>query len=180
MTDSSEKRQLASKELVEALSYEGQKDAWLDDLLAYLHFDPTTQSHPDWVARAQAAEAELAKLKAPTHETGVSADSRDAARWRAFVRSTGHEVDMSTGPGKNKDLHIRINCTGCERYFESGAPDYEGTLNATMDDEIKLQANELKARVVPSVCGKPMPDGNGARQCINVPGHEGECDDMPF
>lgn len=78
-------------------------------------------------------------------ETGVSADSRDAARWRAFVRSTGHEVDMSTGPGKNKDLHIRINCTGCERYFESGAPDYEGTLNATMDDEIKLQANELKA-----------------------------------
>lgn len=37
-----------------------------------------------------------------------------------------------------------------------------------------------KATVVPSVCGKPMPDGKGAGQCINVPGHEGECDDMPF
>lgn len=36
------------------------------------------------------------------------------------------------------------------------------------------------ARVMPSVCGKPMPDGKGAGQCINVPGHEGECDDMPF
>ncbi len=37
-----------------------------------------------------------------------------------------------------------------------------------------------KARVVPSVCGKPMPDGKGAGQCINIPGHEGECDDMPW
>lgn len=37
-----------------------------------------------------------------------------------------------------------------------------------------------KARVVPSVCGKPMPDGKGAGQCINPPGHEGDCDDMPF
>lgn len=64
---------------------------------------------------------------------------QDAERWRAFIRSTGHEVDMSSGPGKHKDLHIRINCTGCERYLESGAPDYEGTLNAVMDDEIKLQ-----------------------------------------
>jgi hypothetical protein len=36
------------------------------------------------------------------------------------------------------------------------------------------------AKVVPSICGKPMPDGKGAGQCINVPGHEGECDDMPF
>lgn len=52
----------SSNELTDALSYEGQKDAWLDDLLTYLHFDPITKSHPDWVARAQEAEARLARL----------------------------------------------------------------------------------------------------------------------
>src|SRR5581483_1805478 len=58
-------------------------------------------------------------------ETGADeTQALDAARWRAFVRVTGHEVDMSSGPGKAKDLHVRINCTGCERYLESGAPDY--------------------------------------------------------
>ena len=36
------------------------------------------------------------------------------------------------------------------------------------------------ARVAPAICGKPMPNGKGAGQCINVPWHEGECDDMPF
>jgi hypothetical protein len=42
------------------------------------------------------------------------------------------------------------------------------------------QPEKATSKVVPSVCGKPMPDGKGAGQCINVPGHEGECDDMPF
>ena len=74
---------------------------------------------------------------------GRSKDAIDAARWRAFVRSTGHETDMSTGPGKHKDMHIRLNCTGCERYTESGAPDWKGTLEAVMDDEIRLQATRL-------------------------------------
>lgn len=45
------------------LSYEGQKDAWLDDLLAYLHYDDSTKSHPDWVSRAQSAEAEIERLR---------------------------------------------------------------------------------------------------------------------
>ncbi len=39
---------------------------------------------------------------------------------------------------------------------------------------------KASAKVVPAVCGKPMPDGKGTGQCLNVPGHEGECDDMPM
>jgi len=63
----------------------------------------------------------------------------DAGRYRALRRNTGHEVDLSSGPGSPKNLIIRINCTGCERYFESGAPDYLATLDTALDDEIRLQ-----------------------------------------
>lgn len=66
----------------------------------------------------------------------------DAERWRALVRSTGHETDMSSGPGTHKDMHIRFNCTGCERYTESGAPDWKATLEAVMDSEIQLQRRQ--------------------------------------
>lgn len=69
---------------------------------------------------------------------------KDAARWRAFVRVTGHETDMSTGPGVHKDMHIRLNCTGCECYTESGAPDWKATLEKVMDDEIRLQAEQIQ------------------------------------
>src|SRR5882672_9517757 len=51
-------------------------------------------------------------------------DAEDAARWRALVASTGHETDMSSGPGKPKDMILRINCTGCARWLESGAVDW--------------------------------------------------------
>lgn len=64
---------------------------------------------------------------------------KDAARWRALVASTGHETDMSSGPGKPKDMIVRIDCTGCAKWLESGAVDWAGTLNAAMDDEIRLQ-----------------------------------------
>jgi hypothetical protein len=50
--------------------------------------------------------------------------ARDAARWRALVASTGNETDMSSGPGKPKDMIVRINCTGCARWLESGAIDW--------------------------------------------------------
>lgn len=77
------------------------------------------------------------------HTKALMANAKDAARWRAFVRVTGNECDMSTGPwsGAAKDLHVTINCTGCAKFLESGAPDYVGTLNAAMDDEIRTQAD---------------------------------------
>lgn len=87
--------------------------------------------HGDYIVARGSNRTELQKLV--TY-------AKDASRWHAFIRSTGHEVDMSTGPGSSKDMHIRIDCTGCEKYLESGAPDYEGTLNAVMDDETRLQA----------------------------------------
>lgn len=68
---------------------------------------------------------------------------RDAARWRALVKSTGHEMDVSSGPGSPKVLVIRIDCAGCERWLESGAPDFEGTLTAAVDDEIRLQGLQV-------------------------------------
>lgn len=72
--------------------------------------------------------------------------ARDAARWRALVASTGNETDMSSGPGKPKDMIVRINCTGCARWLESGAIDWTATLNAAMDDEIRLQATQPSGR----------------------------------
>ena len=66
--DPSSNEQL-QRELNQALCAEGQKDAWLEDLLQYLHYNPETKSHPDWVARAQTAEAELASLKSSRVET---------------------------------------------------------------------------------------------------------------
>lgn len=78
---------------------------------------------------------------ADAHTEAAMANARDAARWRALVASTGHETDMSSGPGKPKDMIVRINCTGCAKFFESGAVDWVGTLNAAMDDEIRLQAS---------------------------------------
>jgi hypothetical protein len=55
-----------------------------------------------------------------------------------------------------------------------------GTLTITHDVTTVSPNFRVTARVLPAICGKPMPDGNGAGQCINVPGHEGECDDMPL
>ncbi len=54
----------SNKQLHEALSYEGEKDLQIEQLLGYLHYDPKTCSHPDWVARAQSAEAEIERLRA--------------------------------------------------------------------------------------------------------------------
>lgn len=51
-----------SNKLTESLCHEGEKDWQIDQLLEYLHYDPETKSHPDWVARAQAAEAEVERL----------------------------------------------------------------------------------------------------------------------
>lgn len=60
---------------------------------------------------------------------------------------------------------------------KSGA---DGVLTITRDVTTVSPNFRVTARVMSSVCGKPMPDGKGAGQCINVPGHEGECDDMPL
>lgn len=124
---------------------DGEHDLYCEPVAAHetpavtdAEYDRLLADHADMVRVAQEAQSEVARL------------SVDAARWQAFVRSTGHETDFSTGPGKPKDLFIKLNCTGCERYFESGAVDYEGTLNAAMDDEIKLQSrNRLPSKTSP-------------------------------
>lgn len=76
------------RQLNEALAAEGQKDSWLEDLLQYLHYDPATKSHPDWVARAQAAEGELAALKRSSVETSAR---------RAICKTCTQEFDLSAG-----------------------------------------------------------------------------------
>lgn len=81
-----------------------------------------------------------------SHTISIREQALDAARWRALVASTGHETDMSSGPGAPKDMIVRINCTGCARWLESGAVDWAATLNAAMDDEIRLQADREEAK----------------------------------
>lgn len=130
MTDAT----LTSNELTEALSYEGQKDAWLDDLLTYLHFDPVTKSHPDWVARAQAAEAELANLKAPAPETlaapRVYTHVKTGNQYEVLHDAT--ETTNGSREGRGVVVYRRIGQTAVyvreatefhEKFVSSGKPD---------------------------------------------------------
>ena len=61
---------------------------------------------------------------------------RDARRWVALREDKGQEFDLSSGPGKPKTLLLSLNAEGCERYLESGRPDYSATLDAILDAEI--------------------------------------------
>lgn len=66
-------------------------------------------------------------------------NAKDAERWRCLSENKGQEYDLSSGPGSAKILLVRIDVSGCEKYLESGAPDWRATLNAALDSEIKIR-----------------------------------------
>ena len=61
---------------------------------------------------------------------------RNAARWAALREDKGQELDFSSHSGRPKRLVISLDAEGCDRYLESGRPDYSATLDAILDAEI--------------------------------------------
>lgn len=116
--------------LAEALSHEGEKDAQIEQLLEYLRYDSATQSHPDWVARAVAAEARLAEAERALRGIGWSPDaqgkwaSRDSAEpERATVSADDGYCEScdgdrcTAGPKcvatSNPPLPLQVKCARC-------------------------------------------------------------------
>lgn len=81
--------------LTEALCFEGEKDYQIDQLLDYLHYDPDTRSHPDWVARAQTAEAEVERLSRELADEKRRSFQGSRISYRGFSYGVGsqHGID---------------------------------------------------------------------------------------
>jgi len=78
-----------------------------------------------------------------------------------------------------RDLIIRIDCTGCAKFIESGALDYEGTLNAVMDDEIQLQKEPSPDPCTTSIQAQAK-DAARWRAFIRSTGHETDFSSGPW
>ena len=64
----------------------------------------------------------------------------DSVRYRALRTNVGREYVMAT-PGKAHDLIIKLRADGCEKYRGDGAVDFPATLDAILDDEVRIQAD---------------------------------------
>jgi hypothetical protein len=103
----------AERERNDALSHEGEKDAQIEQLLEYLKYDSVTASHPDWVGRAQEAEARLAEAEKLLSATTEVLDEYEAGtdefaqKWEilGFLdRAADRMLDLTPiGPGRTVD-----------------------------------------------------------------------------
>ena len=85
----------------EALAHEGQKDARIEELLSYLHFDGV--SHRDWVADCQTLEAECNNWK-----ESAAAFARNMEYYQGLVdrigRAIGPEAYTAEDGSKSDDV----------------------------------------------------------------------------
>lgn len=102
----------------------------------------------------------------------IACNALDGAMTTAFAKA----------PLDCKHEHAAIKCPDCGidlvgTLTQETSPPHPGP---SIEKAFARSPRKITATVLPSICGKPMPDGKGAGQCINVPGHEGPCDDMPL